>query len=70
MQRSNTIIIKKQKATHQTDVGVKAHLDVFPVKLNSSGPYPQRKTPREPCKRAQTGGVFEMCTTMDQEWIL
>ena len=35
-------------ATYQTDVRVKAHLDVFPVKLNPSGSHPQRKTPEEP----------------------
>lgn len=39
---------RQRKATHQTNVRVKAHLDVFPVKLNPSGPHPQRKTPEEP----------------------
>lgn len=44
----------KNEATHQTNVGVKAHLNVFPVKLNPSGSHPQRKTPVENHGRTQT----------------
>lgn len=36
--------------TNQTNVGVKAHLDVFPIKLDSSGSHPQGQTPEEPQK--------------------
>ena len=40
-----------QNPTHQTDVGVETHLDVFPVELYPPGTYPQRKTPRQRCIR-------------------
>lgn len=38
---------EKAKYTHQTNVWIEAHLDVFPVKLNPPGSHPQRKTPEK-----------------------
>lgn len=37
----------KDKTAYQTDVGVNAHLDVFPVKFNASGSHPERNAAEE-----------------------
>lgn len=43
----NSIKVGTDKTAYQTDVGVNAHLDVFPVKFNASGSHPEGNAAEE-----------------------